>query len=85
MLRYNESTGSFLLYTNDTSAAEAAGLTLSPSIRGPKGEKVYFTANQQRQPDFNPYAVMEFFGEADDAARRHLLPLIGDYQATGPW
>jgi SNF2 family DNA or RNA helicase len=82
MLRYNESTGSFLLYTNDVGSAEAAGLTLSTSIRGPKGEKVYYTANQQKQPDFNPYAVMEFFDEADDAARQRLTPLIGDYRAS---
>lgn len=82
MLRYNESTGSFLLYTNDVETAESAGLTLSNSIRGPEGEKVYFTANQQRQPEFNPYAVLEFFGEADNAARDQLMPLMRDYRAS---
>lgn len=82
MLRHNESTGAFLLYTDDTEAAEAAGLTLSTSIRGPEGEKVYFTANAQQQPDFNPYAVLEWYGEADDAARARLDPLISDYRAS---
>jgi len=82
MLRYNESTGAFLLYTDDTAAADAAGLTLSTSIRGPKGEKVFFTANQQHEPDFNPYAVMEFYAEADNEARARLDPLIGDYRAS---
>lgn len=82
MLRHNESTGAFLLYTDDGAAAEAAGLTLSTSIRGSKGEKVYFTANQQQQPDFNPYAVLEWYDEADDDARARLDPLIGDYHSS---
>jgi len=82
MLRHNENTGAFLLYTNDMEAAEAAGLTLSTSIRGPKGEKVFFTANQQQQPDFNPYAVLGFYDEADADARARLDPLIGDYRAS---
>ncbi len=82
MLRFNESTGSFLLYTNDVTTADAAGLTLSTSIRGPKGEKVFFTANQQQKPEFNPYAVLEFYGEADAEARARLDPLIGDYRAS---
>jgi SWI/SNF-related matrix-associated actin-dependent regulator 1 of chromatin subfamily A len=82
MLRYNDSTGAFLLYTNDTKAAVAAGLTLSNNIRGPKGEKVYFTANQQHQPEFNPYAALEFFDQADDVARAKLMPLMKDYQSS---
>jgi SWI/SNF-related matrix-associated actin-dependent regulator 1 of chromatin subfamily A len=82
MLRHNESTGAFLLYTDDVTAAEAAGLTLSTSIRGPKGEKVFFTANTQQQPEFNPYAVLEWYDEADDNARAHLDPLIGDYRSS---
>lgn len=82
MLRFNEGTGSFLLYTNDTEAAVAAGLTLSTSIRGPKGEKVFFTADHNKKPDFNPYAALEWFDEADDDARDKLLPLIGDYRSS---
>lgn len=82
VLRYNESTGSFLLYTNDVAKAEAAGLTLSTSIRGPKGERVYFTADRNQRPEFNPYAALEFYGEADVEARARLDPLIGDYRAS---
>ncbi len=82
MLRFNEKTGSFLLYTDDNEAAEAAGLTLSTSIRGPKGEKVYFTADHRKNPQFNPYAALEFFDQADDMARAKLLPLIRDYKES---
>ena len=82
MLRYNEKTGSFLLYTDDTEAAEAAGLTLSTSIRGPKGEKVYFTADHNQQPEFNPYAALEFHNGADDSTRVKLQSLINDYQES---
>lgn len=82
MLRYNEKTGSFLLYTNDTVAAEAAGLTLSTSIRGADGEKVYFTADHKQQPDFNPYAALEFYEDADDNARARLGGLIDDYRES---
>ncbi len=82
MLKYNDSTGAFLLYTNDAERAMAAGLTLSTSIRGPQGEKVYFTANQQHKPEFNPYAALEFFDQADDEARAKLAPLLKDYKKS---
>lgn len=82
MLTFNESTNTFLLYTHDNTAAEKAGLTLSTKIRGPAGEKVYFTADQAKQPTFNPYAALEFFDEADDRARSRLQPLIGDYRES---
>lgn len=80
MLTFNEATSTFLLYTHDTTTAEKAGLTLSTTIRGPAGEKVYFTADQSKQPTFNPYAALEFYNEADERARARLQPLIGDYQ-----
>lgn len=80
MLRFNESNSSFILYTNDTQAADAAGLTLSREIRGPGGEKVYFTSDHSNKPDFNPYAALEFYNEADETARSRLLPLIQDYR-----
>jgi SWI/SNF-related matrix-associated actin-dependent regulator 1 of chromatin subfamily A len=63
-------------------AADAAGLTLSTSIRGPAGEKVYFTADQNDKPEFNPYAALEWYDEADDAARARLEPLIHDYRSS---
>ena len=82
MLRYNDNTGSFILYTEDVAAAEIAGLTLSTSTRGPQGEKVFFTADHRQRPEFNPYAVLEFFDQADDDARAKLLPLIKDYESS---
>lgn len=82
MLKFNENNGSFLLYTKETEAAEAAGLTLSTSIRGPKGEKVFYTANHKGEPTFNPYAALEFYDEADEIARARLTPLIGDYRSS---
>jgi SNF2 family DNA or RNA helicase len=82
MLRFNENTGCFLLYTHDTTAAEAAGLTLSTSIRGPAGERVYFTADYQKNPEFNPYAALEWYADADEVARKQLQPLFEDYQKS---
>lgn len=82
MLRFNESNGAFLLYTHDTKAAMKAGLTLSTKVRGPEGEAVYFTAGANMQPDFNPYAVLEFHNEADEACRDRLAPLLRDYRSS---
>ncbi len=79
MLKFNNKTQAFVLYTNDTETAEKAGLTLSTSVRGPKGERVYFTADQKREPVFNPYAALEFYDEADTEARDRLQPLVDDY------
>ena len=80
MLKFNESNNSFILFTNEVEKAEAAGLTLSTTIRGPAGEKVYFTADHNKKPAFNPYAVLEFYDDADDIARSHLENLIQDYR-----
>ncbi len=82
MLRFNESNGSFILYTEDTKAAEAAGLTLSTGIRGPNGEKVFFTADHDHAPVFNPYAALDFAGQADAAALSKLDPFIRDYKSS---
>lgn len=82
MLKFNESNGAFLLYTNETEAAEAAGLTLSTTIRGSNGEKVYFTADHNKKPVFNPYAVLEFYNDADEASRSRLHNLVRDYNAS---
>lgn len=82
MLKFNESTGAFLLFTKEIERAEAAGLTLSTSIRGPAGEKVYFTADHSQGPEFNPYAVLEFFDQADGTARDQLAGLHTDYVSS---
>jgi SWI/SNF-related matrix-associated actin-dependent regulator 1 of chromatin subfamily A len=82
MLRFNETNNSFLLYTHDSEKAEAAGLTLSTSARGSKGEKVYFTADSDKRPVFNPYAVIDFHEQADAHTAQYLAPLIEDYQAS---
>lgn len=82
MLKFNEANSSFILFTDEAKRAEAAGLTLSESIRGPGGEKVYFTSDHSQSPDFNPYAVLEFWDEADEHARSILSPLHRDYIAS---
>lgn len=82
MLKFNDRDNSFVLFTNETKRAAAAGLTLSTNVRGPNGERVYFTANHSQQPEFNPYAVLEFYNEADDQARKHLNVLHDDYLAS---
>ena len=82
MLKFNENNGSFILFVSaaeEAKRAELAGLTLSTQIRGPNGEKVYYTSDPSRQPDYNPYAALEFYEQADEAARSQLLPLRADY------
>src|SRR3546814_20239230 len=79
MLKFNERNNSFILFTNDDARAIAAGLTLSTDIRGPRGERVYYTADHAQHPEFNPYSVLEFYEEADDIARGHLCGLMQDY------
>ena len=82
MLKFNEGNQSFVLYTHDIERAEKAGLTLSTTVRGPQGERVYFTADQKMQPTFNPYAVLEYYNEADTEAQAKLQPLADDYQRS---
>jgi SWI/SNF-related matrix-associated actin-dependent regulator 1 of chromatin subfamily A len=84
-LTFNESQGTFILTTADGAAAEAAGLTLSTLIRGPKGEKVYYTADYEstgHKPVFNPYAALPFWRQADEKALAKLRHLIDDYEAS---
>lgn len=81
-LKFNEKANSFYLVSDDSKRAKVAGLTLSTKVRGPGGEKVWFPANYEKKPVFNPYAVMPFYGEADDAARDKLTSLISDYEAS---
>lgn len=82
MLTYNDHNNTFLLTTNDAARAESAGLTLSNSIRGPSGERVYFTADYEQRPEYNPYAALPFWREADDKARAKLGGLVADYEAS---
>lgn len=82
MLRFNESNSSFILYTNDNIRAESAGLTLSTNIRGPGGEKVFFTADHDKEPEYNPYAVLDYYSEADDKAKAKLACFRDDYLSS---
>jgi SWI/SNF-related matrix-associated actin-dependent regulator 1 of chromatin subfamily A len=80
MLRFNNIDRSFFLETDDTENAEKAGLTLSKSIRGANGEKIYYTADYNKAPEYNPYAVLPFWKEADSETRNELKGLIQDYK-----
>lgn len=82
MLKFNESNSSFILFTEDTKRAIAAGLTLSETIRGSGGEKVFYTTDHSQEFEYNPYAVLEFWDEADACARGHLASLRKDYLAS---
>lgn len=81
-LRYNEKLNAFVLTTDFKEPAEEAGLTLSTTARGANGEYVYFTADYDKKPIFNAYAVLKFFEFADDAAKHKLEPYISDYKAS---
>lgn len=82
MLKFNEKTGTFLLFTTERERAEAAGLSLSTSIRGPEGELAFFTGDHNDRPVYNPYAALEFYQEADDDASDRLRPYVEDYQSS---
>lgn len=82
MLTFNDNNGSFILTTTDREMAEATGLTLSTRVRGQQGELVYFTADHERKPTFNPYAALPFWREADEKALDKLTNLLGDYNAS---
>jgi SWI/SNF-related matrix-associated actin-dependent regulator 1 of chromatin subfamily A len=43
---------------------------------------VFYTSDHDRQPDFNPYAVLDWYNEADPAARQHLEGLKRDYDKS---
>lgn len=81
-LTFNPNTGAFILTSNDEARAKAVGLTLSTRVRGPNGEKVWFTADKQQNPVFNPYAALPFWDVADDKAREKLRSLRTDYDAS---
>lgn len=80
-LSYNPSLDTFnLLVPGDDQRAVAAGLTLSTKATGPRGEKVFYPADYDKKPIFNPYAVLDFYDEADGAARAKLSSYMRDYK-----
>jgi SWI/SNF-related matrix-associated actin-dependent regulator 1 of chromatin subfamily A len=83
LLRYNESNNSFILYTEDDEKAQKAGLTLSRKAKGPNGENVYFTSDYKQKPEFNPYAVLDFYDDGDDKVKKILSSLRAEY--TDSW
>lgn len=82
MLSFNKKQNTFFLFTHDEARAKRAGLTLSTKVTGPNGEKCFFTAGYDHKPDKNPYAALEFFGEADEDARRELGSLKEAYDRS---
>jgi len=82
MLTHNSSNGAFLLYSNDEEKPIKAGLTLSTTARGPNGEKVWYTADYDKKPTFNPYPAVSFYDEADEKARPYLEALKRDYETS---
>lgn len=82
MLKYNAKIGAYVLTSDDADAAKAAGLTLSTRIRGPNGEKVWYTANYAKEPEDNPYAALPFFDQADSEAREKLARLKASFDAS---
>lgn len=82
MLSYNKKDGSFFLLTKDKEAAKEAGLTLSTRVRGPNGEHVFYTSTRDRKPEFNPYAALKFWDQADSTAKEQLAPFQKDYEMS---
>ena len=83
-LRFNETLNTYVLYSNDTVKAHESGLTLSRTTRGPNGELVWYTASADldKAPVSNPYAVLNFYDEGDDDVKRRLYPLKRDYDLS---
>lgn len=81
-LTFNPKTRAFVLTSDDEERAQAVGLTLSTSVRGPAGQKVWYTADKQQNPEFNPYAALSFWDVADEKAREILASMKADYDAS---
>jgi len=73
-LRYISKTNTFALFSNDEKVCQAAGLTKSTTARGPNGELTWVTDV--------PYAVLQFYDQADAYAREQLEPLYRDFKAS---
>ena len=81
-LTFNSKTRAFVLTSEDEERAKTVGLTLSTRVRGPNGEKVWYTGDKEKHPAFNPYAALPFWDVADDRAREKLASLRQDYDAS---
>jgi len=73
-LTFNPNTSDYMLVSNDRERAEIAGLTLANKVRGPSGELVWFTQS--------PYAVLDYWDEADARARVKMESLKRDYDLS---
>ena len=82
MLSYNNFDNTFFLISNDEEKARKAGLTLSTKSKYKNGDLIWFTSDFSRKPTFNPYAVLNFYNEADDKAKEHLQCLKNSYDAS---
>ena len=82
MLTYDPAKENFVLYTKDKQKAFAAGLVHSRDVRMPNGDYVFYTGDYDNAPVFNPYAVLDFYDEADKASRSKLDNLARDYRSS---
>lgn len=88
-LDFNPSKNCFFLTTNEQAKAEKAGLTLSVALNdrglrvtGPNGESVYYTADYEKKPINNPYAVLSFYDQATPRAKAQLDNLKRDFDKS---
>lgn len=81
-LSFNERDQTFFLVTDDAASAKEAGLALSRNVRGANGERIWCTTDYDGKPANNPYAVLQFAGEADSAAAARLATLRSDYERS---
>lgn len=81
-LTYNRRDDSFVLTTADDASAREAGLTKSTRATAPNGESVYYTADYSKKPVYNPYAVLHYYGHADEKAKEKLRPFMADYERS---
>ena len=81
-LTFNKKQNCFYVVTTDTAKAERCGLTKTTALVGPKGEPIYYTADYRHRPEYNPYAVMAFYDEADSKAKAELDHLKRDFDAS---
>lgn len=73
-LKYNTTNGTYVLFSDNAKKAQQAGFDLSTSVRGPVGEKVWFSTE--------PYAALAFWDEAEDSVKEHLSRLHEDYMLS---